>query len=353
MFLLKVKCAWCGKEFDCTPSRYKASKSKAFCCSVECGSQYRKSLTLNCQCEVCGKKLHRKPYAIKKQKHVYCSQKCANIAKEKLYSGEGNPRYGFRGELCPMWKGGRHETNYGYIEVYAPEHPFVPKDGYMLEHRLVAEQYLLTDENSIEVNGKRYLKPEYEVHHIDFDRRNNSPENLLVLIHKDHVGLHNKLNSNNRNEKGQYMKRVDPIRIKRITETAMMPERKSIGAAGYDLYVDTNEDVVIPPHSSVLLPTGIAFSIKSPYFGAIYARSGLSTKKGLRPATCVSVIDSDYRGEVKIPLHNDTDTEKVIVPHERVAQIVFEKALICPIVEVEELDETDRGVGGFGSSGQK
>ena len=88
------------------------------------------------------------------------------------------------------------------------------------------------------------------------------------------------------------------------------------------------------------------------YFGAIYARSGLSVKGGLRPATCVSVIDSDYRGNVGLPIHNDSNFERTIYPKDRVAQIVFQQALIVDLVLVEELEETDRGNNGFGSTGR-
>ena len=142
------------------------------------------------------------------------------------------------------------------------------------------------------------------------------------------------------------------IKVKKTTETAVMPERHSIGAAGYDLCVDSDEPIVIPPHSTVLVQSGIAFEIPKGYFGAIYARSGISTREGIRPSTCVSVIDSDYRGSVGLPLHNDTDFERTIKPYERVAQIVFQKALIVGLELVDELEETERGSNGFGSSGR-
>lgn len=142
------------------------------------------------------------------------------------------------------------------------------------------------------------------------------------------------------------------VKIKRITETAIMPKQGSIGAAGFDLCIDSSEAVVIPPHSTVMVQSGIAFEIPKGYFGAVYARSGISTREGIRPATCVSVIDSDYRGSVGLPLHNDTDVEKIIQPYERVAQIVFQQALIPELELVDELDETERGNGGFGSTGR-
>ena len=142
------------------------------------------------------------------------------------------------------------------------------------------------------------------------------------------------------------------IKIKKLTESAIVPTRGSKEAAGYDLYVDCNSPVEIKPHSCEMLQTNIAFEIPKGHFGAVFARSGLSTKKGIRPSTCVSVIDSDYRGSVGVPLHNDTNEPRVIEPYERVAQMV-----IIPIPEVEfvlvdSLEETERATGGFGSSGR-
>lgn len=145
----------------------------------------------------------------------------------------------------------------------------------------------------------------------------------------------------------------DIVKIKRVTETAIIPKRNSIGAAGYDLSVDSSEPIAIKPHETVMVQSGLAFEIPKGYYGAIYARSGISTKRGIRPATCVSVIDSDYRGNVGLPLHNDTDEEVIIQPHERVAQIVFQKALIVDLELVDSLEETDRGDAGFGSTGYR
>ena len=180
---------------------------------VETGTQN------NCQCDVCGKRFHRKPSQIEKSKRHYCSVACHAAAKALLMRGAGNHQYG-------------------------------------------------------------------------------RPENLAVLSHAEHQRLHLNLNMHGRNEKGQFEKETpDTIKVKRVTETAVVPERKSIGAAGFDLCADITESVVIRPGETVLIYSGIAFAIPKNYFGAIYARSGLATRCGLRPATCVSVIDSDYRGK--------------------------------------------------------
>lgn len=111
--------------------------------------------------------------------------------------------------------------------------------------------------------------------------------------------------------------------------------------------------ITIMPHETKMIPTGIAIAVPAGYMGCIYARSGLASKKSLAPANCVGIVDSDYRGEVKVALHNYSDKNQVINVGERIAQLVIQPISLCTPVEVEELDETDRGVGGFGSSGQK
>jgi dUTP pyrophosphatase len=111
--------------------------------------------------------------------------------------------------------------------------------------------------------------------------------------------------------------------------------------------------IVIMPHETKMIPSGIAIAVPTGYMGCIYARSGLASKHGLAPANCVGIVDSDYRGEVKVALHNYSNKNQVIDVGERIAQLVIQPISLCTPVEVEELDETDRGVGGFGSSGQK
>lgn len=142
------------------------------------------------------------------------------------------------------------------------------------------------------------------------------------------------------------------IQIKKLNDSAIIPTRGSQLAAGYDLYACTEKDVVIAPHSSVKIGTGVSMAIPEGYFGAVYARSGLSAKKGLRPANCVGVIDSDYRGEIIVALHNDTDVERTIDKNERIAQLVVSPYLTVEFQETEELDDTERGDGGFGSTGK-
>ncbi|ABX43395.1 dUTP diphosphatase [Lachnoclostridium phytofermentans] len=144
------------------------------------------------------------------------------------------------------------------------------------------------------------------------------------------------------------------IKIKKVKENAMLPTRGSVEAAGYDLYACLDTDACeIKPHETVKIGTGLAIEIPSGYFGGIFARSGIAAKNGLRPANCVGVADSDYRGEYIIALHNDTDIVQTIANHERIAQLVVIPYLSVDFTEVEELSDTVRGDGGFGSTGTK
>ena len=142
------------------------------------------------------------------------------------------------------------------------------------------------------------------------------------------------------------------INIKKLTNSAVLPERGSAYAAGYDLFADVQENVEIKAHTTAMIPTGLAMEIPEGYFGGIFARSGLASKESLRPANCVGVVDADYRGEVKVALHNDSDDVRVITPGQKVAQLVVVPFLSVEFDEVETLNETVRGVGGFGSTGK-
>ena len=144
------------------------------------------------------------------------------------------------------------------------------------------------------------------------------------------------------------------MKIKRLDEKAKIPTRGSKNAAGYDLYACLpDKELTIWPHDTVLVDTGWAMKIPERCFGAIFARSGLAFKQGLRPANCVGVIDSDYRGPVKVALHNDTDQHQIIANGERIAQLILMPFYEIDFYEVDELDDTERGEGGFGSTGTK
>lgn len=142
------------------------------------------------------------------------------------------------------------------------------------------------------------------------------------------------------------------IKVKKLTDTAKMPTRGSASAAGYDLYADVETPVEIEPHATVMVGTGLSMEIPEGYFGAIFARSGLAAKESLRPANCVGVVDSDYRGPFMIAVHNDGETARCVTPGERIAQLVILPFLPAEFEEVEQLGETERGEGGFGSTGR-
>ena len=144
------------------------------------------------------------------------------------------------------------------------------------------------------------------------------------------------------------------VNVKKLRDGAKIPVLGSKNAAGADLYALLEHDYQsIAPHCTAKICTGIAMEIPEGYFGAIFARSGLATKCGLRPANCVGVIDSDYRGEVIVALHNDTDQFQTVEFGERIAQLVILPCQNVTFVEKEELSDTERGDGGYGSSGKK
>ena len=145
---------------------------------------------------------------------------------------------------------------------------------------------------------------------------------------------------------------MEPIRVKKLKENAIMPTYGSAEAAGADLYACLCEPVTIAPGESVFVPTGLAMELPRGYAGLIYARSGLACKRGLAPANKVGVVDSDYRGEFMIVLHNHGSVPQTVSHGERIAQLVITPVFTPGFSEVEELGTTDRAAGGFGSTGK-
>lgn len=189
------KCSNCGKDVEIF-HKVRLQAKDIFCCK-DCFHEYRNNhKILNCVCPVCGKKFYVKPYLLKNNKHEHCcSYECMGKYRKQIYKGESNPNYGNRGRGNPLFKGDRI-IHCGYYWVYATNHPFAIMDGRIREHRLVAEQFLLTEENSIEIDGVRYLKPEYDVHHINQNKLDNRVENLMVLTRSEHKELHWRLSKN-------------------------------------------------------------------------------------------------------------------------------------------------------------
>lgn len=147
---------------------------------------------------------------------------------------------------------------------------------------------------------------------------------------------------------------MEPIRLKKVHPKAVIPKRATPGSAGLDLSACIEEPVTLSPGGLAMLPTGLAVALPSADCVAlIYARSGLAVRHGIALSNGVGVVDSDYRGEIKVGLCNVGSEPYTIQPGERIAQIVIAPVLLPPVLEVDELDETERGAGGFGSTGKQ
>lgn len=155
------------------------------------------------------------------------------------------------------------------------------------------------------------------------------------------------------------------VKIKKLTETAKIPTKAHAEDAAFDLYADIPNDTFIPwgsteerkglkilPHTTVKIGTGVAMAIPNGYWGAIYARSGIATKQGLRPANAVGVADSNYRGEIIVALHNDSSETQIVEHGQRIAQFMLAPVIPTEFEETNNLDETSRGAEGFGDSGK-
>ena len=145
---------------------------------------------------------------------------------------------------------------------------------------------------------------------------------------------------------------MQPIRVKKIRPSAILPTYGSEEAAGADLYACIENELSIAPGQTAFITTGLSMEIPKGYTGLICARSGLACKRGLAPANKVGVIDSDYRGEVKVGLINLSDSEYTVKNGDRIAQMVIAPVIMADVEEVSELDETERAAGGFGSTGR-
>ncbi len=146
---------------------------------------------------------------------------------------------------------------------------------------------------------------------------------------------------------------MQTVRVKKLDKRAILPTYGSPSAAGADLYALIDNELTLEAGQTTLVHTGIAMEIPEGFVGLIYARSGIATKRGLAPANKVGVIDSDYRGEIMVALHNHSDKPQSITDGERIAQLVIAPYLTANFVESESLEDTLRGDGGFGSTGKK
>lgn len=181
-------CTNCGVE--CRVQKWRLEKRKNIFCSKKCSDDFSKIKTTNCSCFICGKGFHRKQSHMDKNGKNYCSYLCHNEAKKKYMSGELNHQFGLLGDLNSSWRSDTRISVYGYRLVRDLEHPFKNVDGFVFEHRMVAEAHLLEPEWTVEVGGKKYLDPEYVVHHKDHDRLNNDVDNLEVMKRSEHTRMH-------------------------------------------------------------------------------------------------------------------------------------------------------------------
>ena len=145
---------------------------------------------------------------------------------------------------------------------------------------------------------------------------------------------------------------MEPIRVKKLKANAQLPTYGTAQAAGADLYACLEDAVTIAPGRSAFIPTGIALEVPVGCAGLIYARSGLACKRGLAPANKVGVVDSDYRGEITVVLYNHGQEPQTVESGERIAQFVITPVLTPAYEEVDELSDTVRNAGGFGSTGK-
>lgn len=155
-----------------------------------------------------------------------------------------------------------------------------------------------------------------------------------------------------KNKNKKELTTMNKVPIKKLRGSANLPTKGSANSAGYDLSANIEQQIAVQPHKTVLVPTGLSMIPPKNTFAAIFPRSGLSTKEGLRLANGVGVVDEDYRGEYMVAIHNDSEYTRIITPNQRIAQLVFIPYVTVDFEETDELTDTDRGSGGFGSTGK-
>ena len=216
-------CDYCGKEFYC--QNFRIEKYKHVFCNTECKAAYIIShRELNYTCDWCGKKFYRPPAYINKTKHFHsCSKECESYLRQQLMAGERNHQYGIKGSANATWKSDKRINSTGYILIRRQEHPYANSEGFIYEHRLVAEANLLTDENSVKIDGVRYLSKDFQVHHCNFNRSDNSVDNLRVMPAHIHMSYHSLLRMIKRFRPGDAMYESEKKRILDISKQYNLP----------------------------------------------------------------------------------------------------------------------------------
>lgn len=310
---------------------------------------------VNCKCVVCGKTMHIKPSRLRRVKHgITCSKECESKNRSIWFRGKNNHQFGLKGRLNRSFKSDRRISNYGYVMIHSDTHPFKNVDGYVFEHRLVVEENAdkFDEKCFIVIDGNKYLKREYEVHHKNEIKTDNRIENLVVLTKAEHRRLHNSQRKIIRNRYGQivaFVKKGIPISVKiKLFENGKIPTRQTVGAACFDCY--SSEDMIIPNGERRKISLGFAIQLPYCFEAIIRPRSGFSLK-GIDCA--IGTIDEDYRSCVCAILINNSNKKFIVHNGDRICQMAIREVPKISFEQVDELSKTERGNGGFGSTGIK
>lgn len=344
------QCAVCGVDFNVPV--YRAHTAKY--CNIACQRAGLKGQP-NVTCPICGTAFHVKPYHLKRFSQVCCSKECGLILRKIKMSGTNNHQYGLRGKLNASFKNEAtiHDNN-GNTDffIYVEGHPRPSnRNGRILLHRYLVEinHDKFDDRYFEERNGWIVLKHGIEVHHIDGNHQNNNINNLMPVTKAEHRSIHNSEQATVRSVVNGQIESVSKfdkkVRIKLI-DGGELPCIMTAGAGGADLKAIADYEIL--PGERVLIKTGVCTEIPSGYLAFVMGRSGNTIKRGLHIA--LGLIDSDYRGEIGALAFNLSSDTIQIQKGDRIAQMII---LPYPHIEFEESDElteTDRGVGGYGST---
>lgn len=359
-----IPCYNCKK--DVSIEHKSRLSAPSVCCSRECAAEYKKSLRKNnVTCPVCKKDFYLKNSALKKAKHSSCcSYKCMGEYRKKIYDGEKNPNYGNRGSKNPLYIGKRRRNGYVLLNM-RDKHPFADSGNYVFEHRIVAENELfMTDDQKVEIDGKFYLSPEYEVHHKNQIKDDNRPENLEIVTKSEHMAIHSfiekgftrnkeigdKYKMKNKKD-GRGFEEVDSI-FKKSKSVTKLPERSDAGSAGYDFF--SKEDFVIEPGEQHVFWSDVKSYMGDGEYLSLYPRSSMGIKHGVVLSNSTGIIDGSFwsnpanDGNIGICLKNTSDKPYKISVGDKIAQGIFQMFLTTS----NDNPMYEGRIGGFGSTGK-